>query len=117
MKSIEEQLARYKSVHLNPKNINTHFIGVPLIVLAVTLMLSTVAFEITMDTVPMSEGGAARRQVWIDDVQVQDYQDSRTLSYSDAYYEKIIVMTYLKGTWPTTQYHWHDDVKIEYRRG
>jgi len=49
MKSIEEQLARYKSVHLNQKNINTHFIGVPLIVLAVTLMLSTVAFEITFD--------------------------------------------------------------------
>jgi uncharacterized membrane protein YGL010W len=49
MKSIEEQLARYKSVHLNKKNINTHFIGVPLIVFAVTLMLSTIAFEITMD--------------------------------------------------------------------
>jgi len=49
MKSIEEQLARYKSVHLNQKNINTHFIGVPLIVLAVTLMLSTVGFAITFD--------------------------------------------------------------------
>ena len=49
MKSIEEQLARYKSVHLNQKNINTHFVGVPLIVLAVTLMLSTIVFGITMD--------------------------------------------------------------------
>lgn len=49
MKSIEEQLARYKSVHLNQKNIKTHFIGVPLIVFAVTLMLSTIVFEITMD--------------------------------------------------------------------
>lgn len=49
MKSIEEQLARYKSVHLNQKNINTHFIGVPLIFLAVTLLLSTLTFEITMD--------------------------------------------------------------------
>lgn len=49
MKSIEEQLARYKSVHLNQKNINTHFVGVPLIVLAVTLMLSTVGFEIAFD--------------------------------------------------------------------
>jgi len=49
MKSIEEQLARYKSVHLNQKNINTHFVGVPLIVLAVTLMLSTVAFEVIFD--------------------------------------------------------------------
>jgi len=49
MKSIEEQLARYKSVHLNQKNINTHFIGVPLIVFAVTLMLSTISFELAMD--------------------------------------------------------------------
>ena len=49
MKSIEEQLARYKSVHLNKKNIQTHFVGVPLIVFAVTLMLSTVAFEINLE--------------------------------------------------------------------
>ena len=49
MKSIEEQLARYKSVHLNRKNIQTHFIGIPLIVFAVTLMLSTVVFEIKFD--------------------------------------------------------------------
>jgi len=49
MKSIVEQLARYKSVHLNQKNINTHFVGVPLIVLAATLMLSTLTFEINMD--------------------------------------------------------------------
>lgn len=48
MKSIEEQLARYKSVHLNQKNINTHFIGVPLIVFAVTLMLSTITMEINI---------------------------------------------------------------------
>lgn len=49
MKSIEEQLARYKSVHLNQKNINTHFVGVPLIILAVTLLLSTLTFELAMD--------------------------------------------------------------------
>lgn len=49
MKSIEEQLARYKSVHLNQKNINSHFIGVPLIVFAVTLMLSKVAFVIDIN--------------------------------------------------------------------
>ncbi|GAW96593.1 MULTISPECIES: DUF962 domain-containing protein [Colwellia] len=51
MKSIEEQLARYKSVHLNKKNINTHFIGVPLIVLAVTLMLDTIRFEISINDI------------------------------------------------------------------
>ena len=51
MKSIEEQLARYKSVHLNKKNIQTHFVGVPLIVFAVTLMLSMVAFEINLEAI------------------------------------------------------------------
>lgn len=51
MKSIEEQLARYKSVHLNQKNINTHFVGVPLIVFAVTLILSTIGFEININDV------------------------------------------------------------------
>ncbi len=35
MKSIEEQLARYKSVHLNKKNLHTHFVGVPLIVFGI----------------------------------------------------------------------------------
>jgi len=48
MKSIEEQLARYKSVHLNRKNIQTHFVGIPLIVFAVTLMLSTISFELVL---------------------------------------------------------------------
>ena len=51
MKSIEEQLARYKSVHLNQKNINTHFIGVPLIIFAVTMLLNTLTFEISLDDI------------------------------------------------------------------
>ena len=51
MKTIEEQLARYKSVHLNQKNINTHFVGVPLIFLAVTMMLYLLPFTLTMDNV------------------------------------------------------------------
>ncbi|MBU2893739.1 DUF962 domain-containing protein [Colwellia sp. D2M02] len=46
MKSITEQLARYKSVHLNSKNISSHFVGVPLIVFAVTLLLNTITFEL-----------------------------------------------------------------------
>ncbi|WP_144210160.1 Mpo1 family 2-hydroxy fatty acid dioxygenase [Shewanella donghaensis] len=40
MKSAVEQLATYKSVHLNPKNIRTHFVGVPLIIWAAFLMLN-----------------------------------------------------------------------------
>ncbi|MBB1269845.1 DUF962 domain-containing protein [Shewanella sp. SR44-3] len=44
MKSAVEQLATYKSVHLNPKNIRTHFIGVPMIIWSAFLMLGTLRF-------------------------------------------------------------------------
>ncbi|MDP5145173.1 DUF962 domain-containing protein [Shewanella sp. ULN5] len=46
MKSAVEQLATYKSVHLNPKNIRTHFFGVPMIIWSAFLMLGTIRFEI-----------------------------------------------------------------------
>ncbi|GIU51702.1 DUF962 domain-containing protein [Shewanella sp. KT0246] len=42
MKTAVEQLATYKSVHLNPKNIRTHFVGVPLIIWSVFLLLNLI---------------------------------------------------------------------------
>ncbi|WP_065187466.1 Mpo1 family 2-hydroxy fatty acid dioxygenase [Shewanella woodyi] len=42
MKSAEEQLSTYKSVHLNPKNIKTHFVGVPLIIWSLFLLLNLI---------------------------------------------------------------------------
>jgi uncharacterized membrane protein YGL010W len=44
MKSAVEQLSTYKSVHLNPKNIRTHFVGVPMIIWSAFLMLGTLRF-------------------------------------------------------------------------
>ncbi|MGZ9897548.1 Mpo1 family 2-hydroxy fatty acid dioxygenase [Shewanella gaetbuli] len=46
MKSAVEQLATYKSVHLNPKNIRTHFFGVPMIIWSLFVMLGTLRFEV-----------------------------------------------------------------------
>ncbi|NMH64779.1 DUF962 domain-containing protein [Shewanella salipaludis] len=46
MKSAVEQLARYKSVHLDPRNIGTHFIGVPLILWALMLLLASLDFRL-----------------------------------------------------------------------
>lgn len=46
MKSAVEQLSTYKSVHLNPKNIRTHFFGVPMIIWSAFVMLATLRFEI-----------------------------------------------------------------------
>ncbi|MGL5358943.1 MAG: DUF962 domain-containing protein [Shewanella sp.] len=42
MKSAVEQLSTYKSVHLNSKNLQTHFIGIPLIIWSVFLLLASV---------------------------------------------------------------------------
>jgi uncharacterized membrane protein YGL010W len=52
MKTIEEQLSKYKCVHFNKKNIQTHFIGIPLIIWAVTVLMSLNNFQTTIaDTV------------------------------------------------------------------
>lgn len=40
MRNAVERLSTYKSVHLNAKNVKTHFIGVPLIVLSVFILLA-----------------------------------------------------------------------------
>jgi uncharacterized membrane protein YGL010W len=46
MKSAIEQLSSYKSVHLNRKNIRTHFVGVPMIIWSIALLLASLSFEI-----------------------------------------------------------------------
>lgn len=50
MKTAIEQLSTYKSVHLNRKNIRTHFIGVPMIIWAIALLLAGITFEIDSST-------------------------------------------------------------------
>lgn len=45
MKNINEHLAQYKSVHLNKKNIATHCVGVPMIMLSIIVLLSTISFS------------------------------------------------------------------------
>ena len=48
MKTIAEQLSTYKSVHLNQKNIQTHFIGIPLIIWSVALLLTSLSYNIVL---------------------------------------------------------------------
>ena len=40
MKSLVEHLSQYATYHRDPRNIATHFVGIPLIVLAVAILLS-----------------------------------------------------------------------------
>ena len=42
MKSAQEQLSTYKSVHLNRSNLRTHFVGVPLIIWSLVVLMSLV---------------------------------------------------------------------------
>ncbi len=46
MKTLTEQLATYAGYHRDPRNIATHFIGVPLIVLALVVLLSRPVFAL-----------------------------------------------------------------------
>lgn len=46
MKTLTEQLTKYASYHRNPKNIATHFVGIPMIVLAVVFFLAKVTFDL-----------------------------------------------------------------------
>jgi uncharacterized membrane protein YGL010W len=46
MKSLTEQLATYAAYHRDRRNIATHFVGIPLIVAAMVILLSRPVFEI-----------------------------------------------------------------------
>ncbi len=51
MKTLVEHLANYAAYHRDPRNVATHFIGIPMIVLAVTTLLGRPAM-------PLGEGSA-----------------------------------------------------------
>ena len=46
MKTLTEPLAQYADYHRDPRNILTHFIGIPMIVLAVQVLLSRPAWPL-----------------------------------------------------------------------
>lgn len=46
MKSLTEQLSNYAAYHRNRRNIQTHFIGIPMIVVAATILLARPSFAL-----------------------------------------------------------------------
>lgn len=56
MKTLEDQLSTYAAYHRDARNIATHFIGIPLIVLAITVLLSRPAFAV---------GGWSASPAWV----------------------------------------------------
>ncbi|HET6789168.1 MAG TPA: Mpo1-like protein, partial [Aquabacterium sp.] len=53
MKSLTEQLAQYASYHRDQRNVWTHFIGIPMIVLSVATLLS----RWSLGAVPIGSAG------------------------------------------------------------
>jgi uncharacterized membrane protein YGL010W len=51
MKTLEQQLSFYASYHRDKRNIATHFVGIPMIVLGIAAMLSRPAFAVAGHTV------------------------------------------------------------------
>jgi uncharacterized membrane protein YGL010W len=47
MKSLVDQLGQYAAYHRDARNIVSHFIGIPLIVVAVTTLLARPTFDVT----------------------------------------------------------------------
>lgn len=45
MKTLVDQLSQYAAYHRDRRNIFTHFIGIPMIVVAITVLLARVSFE------------------------------------------------------------------------
>ena len=45
MKTLADHLAQYAAYHRDPRNLLSHFIGIPMIVLAVAVLLSQFFFN------------------------------------------------------------------------
>lgn len=54
MKTLTDHLAQYAAYHRDRRNIATHLVGVPMIVLAVTVLLARVALPVSLAGVPLS---------------------------------------------------------------
>jgi uncharacterized membrane protein YGL010W len=48
VKTAVDQLTKYASYHRDPRNIATHFIGIPMIVLAVVMLLGRPSFDLAL---------------------------------------------------------------------
>lgn len=54
MKSLIDHLAQYAAYHRDPRNIVSHLLGIPLIVVAVAALLARPMFGVTTHTLALS---------------------------------------------------------------
>ena len=62
MKTLIDHLAQYAAYHRDPRNIHTHFVGVPMIMFAVVVLLSRPVWWLGM--VPVSPALACAVRIW-----------------------------------------------------
>ena len=77
MNTAEDQLSTYKSVHLNKKNVMTHFVGVPLIIWSLFVLLSLIEFPLFL---PISENNLTLAMVFFAGVLVYYFALNWTLA-------------------------------------
>jgi uncharacterized membrane protein YGL010W len=46
MKTLTQQLTKYAAYHRDPRNVATHFVGIPMIVVAVAVLLARPSFDV-----------------------------------------------------------------------
>ena len=59
MQTLTDQLSKYAAFHRDRRNIVTHFIGIPLIVLAVAALLSRPAWALADTSLVLTPAGSA----------------------------------------------------------
>jgi len=57
MKTLTDHLTMYAEYHRDKRNIATHFVGIPLIVLSITTLLSVPALSFSVGGLPLSAAG------------------------------------------------------------
>jgi uncharacterized membrane protein YGL010W len=54
MRTLTQQLTQYAAYHRDRRNIATHFVGIPMIVLALAVLLSRPAFSVAIGALPLT---------------------------------------------------------------
>src|ERR1700744_3907825 len=54
MRTLTQQLTQYAAYHRDRRNIATHFVGIPMIVLALAVLLGRPAFSVAIGALPLT---------------------------------------------------------------
>ena len=67
---------------------------------------------VTLDTVPVANGGKARVRIWKNGELLKDITDRITLKHEDAYANRALLFTYWNGGAPKDQHMYVDEITV-----